>query len=339
MPAAPEQIAADEFASAMARLGYFEPAPHLGVAVSGGPDSVALGRLAARWAAGRAGRVTFFTVDHGLRAAGAAEAGWVRDVAAGLGAAHATLDWARAGSLPTSQAAARAGRYQLLDRACAEHGCLHLLVGHHAADQARTTEMRRRRGLGPGLAGMPAVRELDHCRLLRPLLDFPPERLRATAALGGRGWIDDPSNRDPRFERTTTCVDAAVPVDGRWRRELDVGDAGWLARNAWVEGGRGLGLDGPAWLGLSRTAAGRLLGAAAAAVGWPAYRPSQRRSDLAARRLLAGARGITLAGAAAAWRGTDLMLRPERVGCSHWPLADAPFAALDVVSPGPLHIC
>jgi tRNA(Ile)-lysidine synthase len=79
---------------------------------------------------------------------------------------------------------------------------LHLLLGHHALDQAETVCMRLLSGSGPaGLAGMAALVERPMVRLLRPLLDIPPARLRATLRQRGLGWVEDPSNHDPTYQR------------------------------------------------------------------------------------------------------------------------------------------
>ncbi len=92
-------------------------------------------------------------------------------------------------------ARARAARYAALGAACAEAGILHLLVAHHAADQAETVLMRERAGSGPdGLAGMAALVALPALRLLRPLLGVPPGSLRALLRTTGLGWVEDPSN-------------------------------------------------------------------------------------------------------------------------------------------------
>lgn len=186
----------------MARLGPFENEPRLAVAVSGGRDSMALVLLAADWAAARGGRVDAVTVDHGLRDESAAEARQVGRWLRRASIPHHILRWTPGETLRGVEAAARTARYALLEEFCRTHGVLHLLVGHHSADQAETREMRRIRASGPvGLAGMPAVRELSHARILRPLLGFPRERVTETLAWRNQSWIEDPSNRDPRFAR------------------------------------------------------------------------------------------------------------------------------------------
>src|SRR4029077_5614108 len=79
---------------------------------------------------------------------------------------------------------------------------LHLLIAHHADDQAETVAMRATRASGPdGLAGMAALVEQREARLLRPLLSVPRARLTATLEARAVAWIDDPSNLDSRFER------------------------------------------------------------------------------------------------------------------------------------------
>jgi tRNA(Ile)-lysidine synthase len=192
----------DEFARLLARFGPFEPQPRLAVAVSGGADSTALCVLARDWARARGGDVLALTVDHGLRPESAAEARDVGARMAALGVAHAVLDWS--GPKPSSgvQEAARAARYRLIEARCRSEGILHVLLGHHRDDQAETVLLRLARGSGvDGLAGMAPVRELGACRLLRPFLDIPGARLRATLEALGLTWIEDPSNRSERFAR------------------------------------------------------------------------------------------------------------------------------------------
>ncbi|MBS27711.1 MAG: tRNA lysidine(34) synthetase TilS [Alphaproteobacteria bacterium] len=198
----------------MARLGPFEHKPHLVVAVSGGRDSMALVLLAADWVAARDGRIDAVTVDHGLRTESAAEALKVGTWLAAAGIDHYVLSWNSADVTNGVEAAARAARYERLEEFCRARGALHLLVGHHHADQVETREMRRLRASGPaGLAGMAAVRELSHTRILRPLLTFPRDRLTATMTARNQDWIEDPSNQDVRFARARLrSVDMTKPV-------------------------------------------------------------------------------------------------------------------------------
>ncbi len=140
----------------MATLGPFEATPALAVAVSGGPDSLALAMLAKAWSDARGGSLVALTVDHGLRPESTGEARQVGRWLKKRGIPQRILRWD--GPKPGSalQAEARSARYALLTGWCRARGILHLLLGHQREDQAETVLMRLERGSGPdGLAAMP----------------------------------------------------------------------------------------------------------------------------------------------------------------------------------------
>lgn len=206
-----------EFAS---RLVAFEPSRTLAVAFSGGPDSLALLLLAARWAKRRRGaKLVALTVDHGLRTGSASEAREAGRLARSLDVPHRILEWKGAKPPTGIQAAARGARYRLLVAGCREAGASDLLVAHHLEDQAETFLMRLARGSGvDGLAAMPSARMLAEdepaVRLLRPLLDLPRARLHATVMRAGLKPITDPSNENERFDRVRVrkVLDLLVPL-------------------------------------------------------------------------------------------------------------------------------
>jgi len=187
------------FAAAVERLGNFGERPRLAVAVSGGADSTALVLLTQDFCAARGGEVRAYIVDHGLRAGSDAEAALTarRLGARGIAARILTLK-----NLPHAglQDAARAARYEALAEAASEDGFLHLLLGHHAADQAETVAMRAARGPG-GAEGMAAWTARHKILLLRPLLGMRPEGLRDYLRGQDMEWVEDPSNQSPKFER------------------------------------------------------------------------------------------------------------------------------------------
>ena len=191
----------------MAPLGPFEPSPQIAVAVSGGPDSLALCLLADRWARARGGAAIGLTVDHGLRPESRAEAAQVRRWLASHAITHRTLRWTRAPRAGASQAQARAARFALLAGWCRHARVLHLLLAHQREDQAETALQRLIHGSGvDGLAAMAPVRLAMEpggggVRLLRPLLAVSRDALIATLAGWDQPWIDDPTNRDPRHAR------------------------------------------------------------------------------------------------------------------------------------------
>lgn len=179
-------------------------APALVLAVSGGPDSVALMWLAARWQRGLAHGplLTVVTVDHGLRPEAAREAREVRRLATELGLPHRTLRWRGAKPKAGLPAAAREARYRLLVQAARAAGASHVLTAHTRDDQAETLLMRMLRGSGlAGLSAMARLSERDGIVLARPLLDVPKSQLIATLKRAGIGFADDPTNRDTNFTR------------------------------------------------------------------------------------------------------------------------------------------
>jgi tRNA(Ile)-lysidine synthase len=178
--------------------------PAIVLAVSGGPDSIALMWLAARWrrALVRGPRLIAVTVDHGLRAASVREASDVKRLARALDLPHRTMRWT--GTKPKSglPAAARAARYRLLAKAAQDHGAMHILTAHTRDDQAETLLMRMARGSGlAGLAAMARQSEREGVVLARPFLEIPKSQLLATLTKAKLGFAVDPSNRDVSFTR------------------------------------------------------------------------------------------------------------------------------------------
>lgn len=321
-----ETITAEAFARLMRPFGPFEPRPRLAVAVSGGSDSLALTLLLDRWARDRGGSVLALTVDHALRPESAAEAGQVGRWMAARGIAHRPLRWDGPKPRTGIQEAARAARYALLEQACRVEGILHLALGHQADDQAETIAIRTARDSGPdGLAGMAAVRELRHVRLLRPLLGVSRAALRTFCEKSGQPWLDDPSNLSDRYARgrlrlaggVATLPAAATGPAARDRAGREGEVARLLATHAafqwegWVELGRGALLD-PA----SDIAEG-LLSRLVLAVGGGTYRPRRERvlgllgrlrADVTASGTLGG---CLMDATATGWR---VMREPGRVG-------------------------
>ena len=179
-------------------------APALVLAVSGGPDSVALMWLAARWrnALARGPRLLAVTIDHGLRREAAREARDVKQLARTLGLAHRTMRWTGAKPKSGIPAAARAARYQLLASAARSSGASHVLTAHTRDDQAETLLMRLLRGSGiGGLAAMVRESEREGVFIARPFLNISKSKLIATLERAGIGFADDPTNRDTSFTR------------------------------------------------------------------------------------------------------------------------------------------
>lgn len=182
----------------------WKTAPALVLAVSGGPDSIALMWLAVRWrrAIKRGPRLVAVTVDHGLRAEAAREAREVKRLAKTLELPHRTMRWSGTKPKTGLPAAARTARYRLLARAARAHGATHILTAHTRDDQAETLLMRMLRGSGiAGLAAMARESQREGLLLARPFLDVSKSQLIATLRKAKVEFADDPTNRDVSFTR------------------------------------------------------------------------------------------------------------------------------------------
>jgi tRNA(Ile)-lysidine synthase len=206
----------------------WKEAPAIVLAVSGGPDSIALMWLAARWrrTLSRGPRLIAVTVDHGLRAEAAREARDVKRLARTLDLPHRTLRWTGPKPETGLPAAARSARYQLLAKAARSSGATHILTAHTRDDQAETLLMRLVRGSGiAGLAAMARVTAREGVWLARPFLDVSKSQLVATLKRAKLDFADDPTNRDPHYTRPR--IRAVMPF-----LAAEGGDARNLARLA-----------------------------------------------------------------------------------------------------------
>ncbi|SCX39378.1 tRNA(Ile)-lysidine synthase [Klenkia marina] len=194
------------------------------VACSGGADSVALAAAVA-FEAPRAGVAAgAVTVDHGLQPGSAERAGSTAELLRGLGLHPVVVRRVEVGTAGGPEAAARAARYAVLDRAAADHGA-RIALGHTRDDQAETVLLGLGRGSGPrSLAGMAPVRG----HLWRPLLDLPRATTRAACTAQGLPVWDDPHNTDPAFTRVRLRHEVLPLLED----VLGGGVAGSLARTA-----------------------------------------------------------------------------------------------------------
>lgn len=171
----------------------------LGVAVSGGSDSLALLHLMNDW--GRA-PLAAVTVDHGLRPESTGEAAHVAAICESLGIPHDVLTWQGWDGKGNLQDQARRTRYSMIADWARERDLDAVALGHTMDDQAETVLMRLAREAGvDGLSGM-APRVVRHgTNFCRPLLGARREELREVLRARRVAWADDPSNVDEEFER------------------------------------------------------------------------------------------------------------------------------------------
>lgn len=142
------------------------------------------------------------TVDHGLRPEAADEALFVADFCATQGIPHSALHWHRPEGAGNLMDQARRARARLIADWARGRGIGHVALGHTADDQAESFLMNL--GRAAGLDGLSAMRQCwkdQGIRWVRPLLGHSRAALRDYLRVQGIGWIDDPSNENPRFTR------------------------------------------------------------------------------------------------------------------------------------------
>ncbi|MCR8827553.1 tRNA lysidine(34) synthetase TilS [Pseudosulfitobacter koreensis] len=185
-------------------LGQLQPElpEKLGLAVSGGGDSMALLALTADIARARGISLSVISVDHGLRSGVREELALVGDFCAAQQLPHHVESWQGWDGTGNLQGAARAARYHLINRWAEAQGIDTVLLGHTADDQAETLMMRLARGAGvDGLSAMAVRRRRGAVTYVRPLLDITRAELRDYLKARHIRWADDPSNEDTSFAR------------------------------------------------------------------------------------------------------------------------------------------
>jgi tRNA(Ile)-lysidine synthase len=173
------------------------------IGVSGGPDSLALMDLCARWPERGLTSLIVAHLDHGWRSSSAADAEYVQSQASERGL-RCVVE--RAVDLRESEQSGRAARDGLFGRVASEFGAPIVLLGHTADDQIETVLFNLCRGAGvDGAGGMDVrtQRELGGhaCTIVRPLLPFSRSTIEAYCRARSLTPLLDPSNTSPRFAR------------------------------------------------------------------------------------------------------------------------------------------
>ena len=175
------------------------PAPEIGVAVSGGADSVCLLHALLELAPEFDLRLTVLHLDHGLRPESAADADFVRELADGFHLPFQLRTTDFAGAHGNLEQAARRARLAFFDETIASGAVQRVATGHTRSDQAETVLFRFLRGSGG--AGLAAIRPVTTEGIVRPLIDI--ERVEVLQYLRARNlpWREDSTNASPDFAR------------------------------------------------------------------------------------------------------------------------------------------
>jgi len=179
------------------------PRRRIGLAVSGGADSVAMLALMAGLQASHGFDAVVLHVDHGLRPDSADDARFVESLAAKYGLPfHAMRTRVRRRRGESVEMAARRVRLAFFARMTASLGLDAIATGHHADDVAETFMLRLARGSGPeGLAGLKPVSHVDGVTFIRPLLNVRDADLRRFLKDRGLAWREDSTNADTSIPR------------------------------------------------------------------------------------------------------------------------------------------
>ena len=185
------------------------------VGFSGGMDSAVLLDLAGKFLVG-GGRLRALHVDHGLDEESGRWAAFCGEFCAARGVPLKVLRVAVPQDGASLENRARDARYGAFAGELAPDE--YLLLAHHLDDQMETVLLRLLRGAGPkGLSGIPRRRKLGQGVLLRPLLQFSRPELADYARAGKLRWIEDPSNRDTRFDRNYCRHEILPRIERRWK--------------------------------------------------------------------------------------------------------------------------
>ena len=177
-------------------------AKSIGIAVSGGGDSMALFHLCLEWALPQGKSIFVATVDHKLRETAADEIAFVSKTAEASGVPFEKLEWCDWDGSGNLQAQARDARRDLLSSWAEKNKLDLVLLGHTRDDLAETFLMRLARGSGvDGLSAMSEAFFVNQTKFIRPLLNISRAGLRTYLGDKGLTWKEDPSNEDENFDR------------------------------------------------------------------------------------------------------------------------------------------
>lgn len=175
----------------------------IAVAVSGGADSLALTMLLAEFCAEKKIELFVVTVDHKMREGSTGEALELSKILKKKKILHQILE-IDATKLPKKniEAKLREMRYEMLGGFCKKNKISHLFLGHIQGDVAENFLIRLFRGSGlDGLSTMAEVSEINKIKLVRPLLNFSKDELKAYLRAKKIKWLEDESNADEKFLR------------------------------------------------------------------------------------------------------------------------------------------
>ena len=172
------------------------------VAVSGGPDSLALSFLTKIYSIKKSLKVNYFLIDHQLRKNSSEEAKFVQRLLKKLSIKLNILKWNGKKPKKNIQSIARAKRYALLNKQSKKLKINYILLGHHNDDLIENFFIRILRGSGlNGMVSFDEKSKSEKINIIRPLIKFTKEDLVFISEKVFQTYVEDPSNQNENFKR------------------------------------------------------------------------------------------------------------------------------------------
>jgi len=198
----PKEINQKEFELALSSNFVFENNPHIGLSISGGPDSMALFLLMKNFIKKLKGKISVFHFNHNLRSESGKEAQILKNIVSSFGIDFYNIEWQHDGIVSRVMETSRDERYKRIIELCVKMKIIHLMTAHTYEDNIETYWMRKKRGFSTlGLSSIPKIKILNKVQILRPLLSFRKARLIATLKAEKIKYFNDPSNSNHKYER------------------------------------------------------------------------------------------------------------------------------------------
>ncbi len=198
----PKEINQKEFELALSSNFVFENNPHIGLSISGGPDSMALFLLMKNCIKKLKGKISVFHFNHNLRSESVKEAEILKNIITSFGIDFYNIEWQHGGIVSRVMETSRDERYKRIIQLCVKMKIIHLMTAHTYEDNVETYWMRKKRRFSTlGLSSIPKIKILDNVQIIRPLLSYRKTRLMAICKTEKIKYFNDPSNANHKYER------------------------------------------------------------------------------------------------------------------------------------------
>ncbi len=190
------------FKSLIKNFEYFENKPHIGVGVSGGPDSMALAYLLNKWIKHKKGKLTAIVFDHEMRHNSKIESFQVKKMLTDLGIYSLIIKSNKNKPIKKNMSNARNNRFEGLIKLCKKNNIMHLFLGHHFDDNIETYLLRKINGSNlEGLESINKTAYFKNIQILRPLINVDKKSILTFNKNNQLNFISDPTNKDLNYTR------------------------------------------------------------------------------------------------------------------------------------------